>query len=330
MLNKSTKIWGALAVAGTLALTGCATGTAEAGDSDVITIGISQYVSHPSLDASAEGFKQAFIDAGYVDGKTVKFDLQNAQADQATTTTIANKFKSDGVDLILAIATPSAQATAQVVSDIPVLFTAVTEPAEAGLVDSWEKPGANLSGTSDLNPVAEQIGLIAEIAPDAKTVGIVYSSGEVNSEVQVKLAKEAAKELGLTVKEATVSNASEVAQAVESLGDVDALYVPGDNTVVEALESVIQVAEAKQIPMIVAEGDSVERGGIATFGLDYFDLGYQTGEMALRILTEDADPATMPVETLDKISLIVNKGAAARMGIELPAALIERADKVID
>lgn len=296
-----------------------------------ITIGISQLVEHPSLDAAREGFIQAFVDNGYVEGETVTFDIQNAQGEQATATSIAEKFASLGVDLILAIATPTAQATAQAVTDIPILITAVTEPEEAGLVDSWESPGGNVTGTSDLNPVEKQLALVTEIAPDAKTVGIVYSSGEVNSEVQVNLAEEAAPGLGLELELVTVSNSSEVLQAAQSLaGKVDALYVPTDNNVVEALESVIQVAKEAKLPLIVGEGDSVERGGLATWGINYETLGYQTGEMALRILEDGADPATMPIETLEDLELVVNKSAAERMGIELPQSLLDEADRIIE
>lgn len=295
----------------------------------MVRIGISQLVEHPSLDQARKGFIRAFEENGYTEGENLELDIQNAAGDQATATTIASTFASDGKDLVLAIATPAAQAAAQAITDVPVLFTAVTEPEVAGLVDSWDSPGANITGTSDLNPVKEQIGLIKELAPDAKSVGIVYSSGEVNSDVQVELAQEAAKELGLEVKLATVSNSAEVQQATESL-DVDALYVPTDNNVVSALQSVIQIAETKQIPVVVGEGDSVENGGLATYGLDYESLGYQTGLMALKILEDGADPAGMPVETLTEIQLIVNKSAAANMGVEIPAALLEKADKVIE
>lgn len=297
---------------------------------EAITVGINQLVEHPSLDASREGFIQAFLDNGYTEGENITFDVQNAQGEQPNATSIANKFASDGVDLILAIATPAAQATAQAVTDIPILITAVTEPVEAGLADSWEAPGSNVTGTSDLNPVADQLSLIPEIAPDANTVGIVYSSGEVNSEVQVELAEEAAAELGLELELVTVSNKSEVLQAAQSLvGNVDALYVPTDNTVVDALESMIQVAEAEQLPLIVGEGDSVERGGLATWGINYEKLGYQTGEMALKIL-EGEDPAEMAIETLEDIELSVNTAAAERMGVELPQSLLDQADHVID
>lgn len=332
--------WGATLATASLLLAAC--GSENDSDSDAlpgnggesasniesVSIGITQIAEHPSLDASREGFKDALLDAGYTED-TISFDEQNAQGEMATATSIASKFAADDVDLVLAIATPAAQATAQAITDIPILFTAVTEPQEAGLVDSWDEPGANVSGTSDLNPVEEQIGLITEILPDAKTVGVIYSSGEVNSEVQVDLAREAAEKLGLTLKEVTVSASADVAQAADSIKDVDAIYVPTDNTVVEGLESVIQVAEDQEILLIVGEGDSVERGGVATFGLNYYELGYQTGKMAARILLDGEDPATMPVETQDVMQLIVNEAAAERMGITLPEGFVEKADEVV-
>ena len=330
---KHTKSLSALALvaAGALTLSGCAASepTASASD-DLITIGISQIVQHQALDDAREGFKQAFADAGYVEGTDIEFDEQNAQGEQATASTIAAKFAADKVDLVLAIATPTAQAAAQTIIDIPVLFTAVTEPKEAGLVESWEKPGSNITGTSDLNPVKEQLELIQEILPDAQSVGIIYSSGEVNSDVQVELAKEAANDLGLTIKEATVTNSSEVAQATESLGDVDAIYIPTDNRVTEGLEAVIQYSEANQIPLFGAENGQVERGAIATYGINYTDLGYQTGQMAIRILEDDENPADMPVETLDTIEFILNPAAAERMGVTLSEELIAKADRLID
>ncbi|GEP26150.1 MULTISPECIES: ABC transporter substrate-binding protein [Cryobacterium] len=321
----------ALVAAGALALSGCAASEPEASASDdMITIGISQIVQHQALDDAREGFKQAFVDAGYVEGTDIEFDEQNAQGEQATASTIAAKFAADKVDLVLAIATPTAQAAAQTIIDIPVLFTAVTEPKEAGLVESWEKPGSNISGTSDLNPVKEQLELIQEILPDAQTVGIIYSSGEVNSDVQVELAKEAAKDLGLTIKEATVTNSSEVAQATVSLGDVDAIYIPTDNRVTEGLEAVIQYSESNQIPLFGAENGQVERGAIATYGISYTDLGYQTGQMAIRILEDGENPGDMPVETLDTIEFILNPAAAERMGVTLTEELIAKADRIIE
>lgn len=325
MMKMRLKVFGLLLLGIMLIVTACGQASDEA-----VRVGITQIIEHPSLDAAREGFKRAFTDAGYVEGETVTFDEQNAQGDQATASTIAGKFASDGVDLILAIATPTAQATAQAISDIPILITAVTEPVLADLADSWERPGGNVTGTSDLNPVADQLKLLTEIAPDARTVGIVYNSGEVNSEVQVDIAREVAEELGLELRLATVANAGEVLQAAESLSGVDALYVPTDNTVVEGLEAMIQVAESWKIPLIVGEGDSVERGGLATWGIDYGELGYQTGVMALKVLEDDADPATMPIETMSDIKLIINLDAAERMGIQIPQEILDRADKIIE
>ncbi len=327
MKRTAKSIFGAGLLTAALALTACG-GSDDAGQKaasdEPVEIGITQIVEHDALNAAREGFKKALKENGYEDAV---FDEQNAQGDQATATTIASKFASDKKDLILAIATPTAQAAAQSIQDIPILITAVTEPEEAGLVDSWEEPGANLTGTSDLNPVEKQLGLIEELAPDAKSVGVVYSSGEVNSEVQVELAREAAKKMGLELKEATVTNSSEVQQAANSL-DVDVLYVPTDNVVVSALKSVVQVAESKKIPLIAADTASVEGGAIATFGIDYEKLGYQTGMMAIKVL-EGADPATMPIETLEEVQLILNPAAAKRMGVTIPEELLEKADQVI-
>lgn len=317
----------AAAAATALTLTACSGTTDNAASSSTsdgtYSIGITQIVSHTSLDAARDGFKQAFADAGL----TVTWDEQNAQGDQATATSIASKFASADLDLVLAIATPTAQAAAQSIKDTPVLFTAVTDPVSAQLVDSMEAPGANVTGTTDMNPVAEQIDLIKQFAPDATSVGIVYSSGEVNSEVQVALAKEAAKAAGLEVKEATVTNSGEVQQAAQSLGDVDAFYVPTDNTVVSALASVVQVAEAAKVPLIVGEADSVTNGGLATYGIDYHKLGYQTGEMAIRILTEGADPASMPVEAQTTYTLTINATTADLLGLSIPKSL--KAEAVI-
>lgn len=320
-----------LAATALFAATACSSsgeeGTGDgAGGDETMKIGVLQFVQHPALDAATEGFKQALDDAG-VD---VEYDDQNAQGEVPNTNTIATTFASDDLDLVFTVATPAAQAATQAILDTPVLFTAVTDAEAAGLVESNDAPGANVTGTSDLNPVADQLALLAEIAPDAKTVGVVYSSGEVNSEVQVDLAKEAADELGITIKEATVSNSSEVQQATQSLGDVDAIYVPTDNTVVSGIAALIQVAEQQQIPVISGDSGPVESGAVATIGIDYTKLGYQTGEMAAKILVDGADPATMPVETSNDVELIINPAGAERMGVELPDSVTERAGTVIE
>ncbi|MFV0406158.1 MAG: ABC transporter substrate-binding protein [Propioniciclava sp.] len=306
---------------GGAAPTSAGTSGSTAAADKAVSIGITQIVDHPSLNASVVGFKAALADAGY----EVTYDEQNAQSDVSTAATIAGNFANADLDLVLAVATPTAQAAVQAITDVPVLFTAVTDPVGAGLVESMEAPGANVSGTSDANPVAEQLALVKELAPDATTVGIVYSSGEANSQAQVDWAKEAATDLGLTIEEATVTTSAEVQQATESL-EVDAFYVITDNVVVSALESLLQVAETKKIPVIAAEGDSVARGSIATVGISYEKLGYQTGEMAAKILAGDADPATMPVGTQTDLDLYLNLGAAERQGVTVPQSLVDRAD----
>ncbi|GAA1585724.1 ABC transporter substrate-binding protein [Leucobacter aridicollis] len=286
-------------------------------------IGVSQFVQHPALDAATAGFKQAFDDAG-VD---VEWDDQNANGDQATAVTIAQGFASSDLDLVLAVATPAAQTAAQAITDKPILFTAVTDAVEGQLVESNEAPGGNVTGTSDLAPFDAQLALLKEVAPGAKKVGIVYASGEVNSQVQVDAVTEAAGPLGLEVVTKTVTTANDIAAATEALGDVDAIYVPTDNMVVAGIASLVQVAEDKQIPVIGAEAGTVESGAVITLGIDYTKLGYQTGEMALKVL-EGADPATMPVEVSNEFAYVVNEGAAERMGATIPEAILAEAEKV--
>lgn len=325
-----------IAAAAALTLTSCSSAPADdKGDAgaetvETVNIGISQLVQHPALDAATEGFKQAFIDAGYEEGKSVNFDVQNANGEQSTAVTIAQNFGASDLDLVLAVATPAAQAAAQAILDKPVLFTAVTDAVAAELVDSNEKPGGNVTGTVDAVPadaLKTQLELVKEFKPDATKVGIVYASGEVNSEVQVKAAQEVAKDLGLEIVTKTVTTANDIAQATEALGDVDAIYVPTDNMVVSGIASLVQVAEKSKTPVIGAEPGTVEGGAVATFGIDYFKLGKQTGEMALRVL-DGADPATTPVETPSELSYVVNPAAAERMGVEIPKEILDQATVV--
>ncbi|MBE3555527.1 MAG: ABC transporter substrate-binding protein [Firmicutes bacterium] len=293
-----------------------------------VHIDIGQYVEHPSLDAAVAGFKDALKAAGYVERETVFYNQKNAQGATDLTASVAQSFAQDNADLILAVATPMAQAVAKVVKDRPVLITAVTDPVSAGLVKSLDHPGGNVSGTTDLNPVAEQIGLIPQIKPGAKRVGILYNSGEANSLVQVKLARQAAQQNGLTLVEATVTQAGEVAQAAQSLvGRVDAIYVPTDNTVVAALDAVIKVANQNKIPIVSGEGDSVKKGCVATYGIDYHQLGEQTGQMAVEILQGKAKPADLAIRGGEP-QLILNQAAAEAQGAVLPEKLLSKAKQV--
>ncbi|MBK8461619.1 MAG: ABC transporter substrate-binding protein [Nigerium sp.] len=296
--------------------------TAAAGQS--YKIGISKYVTHASLDASVEGFKKALADAGV----NATYDEKNGNADNATVATISSTFAASDLDLVLAVATPSAQGAAGAITDKPVLFTAVTDPVDAKLVASLEAPGANVTGTSDMNPVAEQLALVKELRPDAKRVGILYSSGEANSVVQVELARQAAPGLGLELVVRPIAEAREMDQNLTLLSDVDAIYLPTDNKIVASIDTILQMTESKKIPLVVGEGDSVRKGGIVTYGLDYTKLGYQTGEMAIRILKDGAAPATLPVETQKDLQIYVNKAAAERMGVTIPESLLAKAEVV--
>ena len=335
MKHRSLPLTAALAVVA-LGLTACGdSGSGGSGSSSAAggdgsyTVGINQLVSHPALDGAAEGFKEAFKDAGL----DVTFEEQNAQGEQATVTSIASTFANDGdVDLVAAIATPAAQGTASAVKDKPVVFMAVTDPKGAELVASDEAPGGNVTGVSDRNPVKEQLQLLKDVKPDATTVGIVYNSGEANSKVQVDQAKEAGKELGLEVKEATITNSSEVQQGVQSLSGVDGIYVPTDNAVVSALETVVGYGKEQRVPVISADIDSVERGALGTYGIDYTAHGKQAGEMAVKILKDGAKPAELPVGYADpaNLQLVLNPQAAEAYGVEIPAELKDRADQLVE
>ncbi|AMA00704.1 ABC transporter substrate-binding protein [Corynebacterium glutamicum] len=330
MFSSRSKVLASIFTVGALALASCSSDSSDSSTStdaaggDSYRVGINQLVQHPALDAATTGFKEAFEEAG-VD---VTFDEQNANGEQGTALTISQQFASDNLDLVLAVATPAAQATAQNITDIPVLFTAVTDAVSAELVDSNEAPGGNVTGTSDIAPIEQQLELLQQLVPDAKSIGIVYASGEVNSQVQVDEVTKAAEPLGLSVNTQTVTTVNEIQQAVEALGDVDVIYVPTDNMVVSGISSLVQVAEQKQIPVIAAESGTVEGGALATLGIDYTELGRQTGEMALRILQDGEDPATMPVETATEFTYVINEDAAERQGVEIPQEILDKAERV--
>lgn len=288
-------------------------GKNDAGETYVI--GVSQYVTHPSLDDATKGFKKAIEDSGL----NVKFVDQNAQGDSNNAASIAQNLVADKVDLIFANATPSAIAALNETKDIPIVFTSVTDPVDAKLVASMEEPGGNVTGTTDTHPdaIPNTIKFIAE-QTDAKKVGVVYNAGEANSVTQMNRVKEAVKDTDLEVVETTVSNSSEVKQAAESLiGRVDVFYIFTDNTVVSALESVIDVANSEKIPLFVGELDSVQRGGFAAYGFSYYDIGYQAGQMAVQILKGEKKPAELPVQYPDSLKLVINKTAAEKQGIEI-------------
>ena len=311
-------------------LVSCTGNETVGGSADVPFVAVSQFVEHPSLNAVQEGIKDGLAEAGYEAGETLRWDLQSAQANPATAAQIADKYAGARLDVIVAIATPSAQATVAKVRNTPVIFSAVTDPVAAKLVDNPERPGGNVTGVSDLSPVKQHLDLIKEILPDADTIGVIYSAGEDNSVSLVKLVKENASEAGFNeVKEATVSSSSEVATAARSLvGEVDAIYIPTDNTVISALESVVQVGQENKLPVFSGDTDSVERGAIASIGFNYYDIGVQTGEMVVKVL-KGARPGDIPVEFAKVLQLYVNPAAAESMGVVLPESVTSRADEAI-
>ena len=311
----------ALAV-GALAVTLAACGGQDAGqgstagDGDTYQIGVIQLTEHGALDQANEGFIAALDEAGI----SYSADQQNAQNDQSACQTIASKLVNDGDDLIFAIGTPAAQAVASATSDIPIVGSAITDYAESGLVSSNDEPGGNVTGSSDLTPVADQIDLLQQLLPDAQTVGLLYCSAEANSEIQIEMAEEALDEAGIAHERYTVSSSNEIQQVVESMvGKVDAIYAPTDNTIAAGMSTVAMVANENKLPVIVGCDTMVEDGGLASYSINYYDLGYKAGEMAIEILENGGDPASMPIEYLssDECTLIVNQETADALGVDI-------------
>ncbi len=338
-MKKSNKVM-ALLLAGTMAasMTACSSQPAEtaapeteaateaaetevadteaAASGETYKIGVIQLVQHAALDKTNEGFVQALADAGV----SVEIDQQNASGDQATCLTIAETLVNNENDLIFAIATPAAQAVAGVTDTIPILCSAVTDPAASGLVESNELPNCNVSGTSDLTPVKEQIELMQQILPETESVGLLYCSAEANSVLQIDMAKEALDAAGIAYKDYTVSNSNEIQTVVESMvGSVDCIYSPTDNMIAAGMATVSMVATENGIPVICGEEGMVSAGGLATYGIDYYQLGYMAGEQAVDILVNGADISTMPIGYLpaEKCALAVNEEIAAALNIDV-------------
>ncbi len=300
---------------------------AGASEQKQLKIGVVQLVEHPALDAAYKGFVDGLKKEGFEDGKNIKISYENAQGEQANCQTIATKLVNDKSDLILAIATPAAQAVANTTKEIPILVTAVTDPANAKLVASNEAPGGNVSGTSDLTPVDEQIKLLKQILPNAKKVGMLYCSSEANSKFQIEIAKKSASALGMEAVEATVSNSNEIQQVAQSLvSKVDALYCPTDNMIAAGMATVSMVAQSAKLPIIVGESGMLENGGLATYGINYYDLGLLTAKQAVKILKDGAKPATMPIEYSKNCDLSINKEVAKKIGLTISKELLDKVD----
>ncbi|MCH4239149.1 MAG: ABC transporter substrate-binding protein [Oscillospiraceae bacterium] len=293
------------------------------------TIGVAQYMTHPAMDASLKGFKEGMAAAGYKEGDNVTYNVQNAQGDQSNCVTVANTMASKKPDLILAIATPIAQAVAKIVTDTPVVITAVTDPADAKLVDSNEKPGGNITGTSDKTPVEEQVKLIKQTVPGIQTVGIMYCSNEANSKLQADWAKAACDSNGLKHQEFTVSAANEVQQVAQSMvGKVQAAYIPTDNMLATSMKVVTGTTTPAKLPVFTGESGMVQNGGLLTVGINYEELGKQTGAMAAKILKGEAKPADMPIEYQKQYDVSYNSAAAKEMGLTLPKSVTKNGKDV--
>ncbi len=316
-ISRRSFVAGSAGAATLLALAACGGNTGNGGSSDkTYKVGVLQLTEHSALDAANKGFIAALDESGL----KYEADQQNAQNDQSACATIASKFVGDGKDLIFVIATPAAQAVAGATSDIPIVGTAITDYAGAKLVKDNDKPGTNVTGTSDMNPVDDQIAMLHKILPNAKKVGLLFASNEANSEIQIEMAEAALDKLGLSHDRYTVSNSNEIQSVVESMvGKVDAVYSPTDNTIAAGMAQVGQIAKENKLPIIPGEKGMCEAGGLCTLSIDYTELGHMAGEMAVKILRGENKPEDMAIEQEDasKLEVVKNDDMAQALGIDL-------------
>lgn len=311
-------------------LTGCGGSSASSSDGteaakDMLKVGIVQIVEHPSLDTIRESILSQLAKEGFEDGKNITVDYQNAQGEQSNLKTICQKFSSGNYDLIIAIATPSAQAALGETKDIPIVFSAVTDPVAAKLVENLDAPGGNVTGTSDAVSASKIMDLARQITPDVKTVGALYNSSEVNSVSVIDDLKEYAKANGLEVVEAPVTNSSEVQQAASFLaGKCDAVFSPIDNTVASTMPVAAKTFNEAKVPFYVGADSMVNDGGLATYGINYTILGEETGKMAAQVLN-GTDPGTIPVMTMTDMDIYVNQKTADAIGVTFPQDVLEKA-----
>lgn len=317
-----------LATVGALALSFSLAAPAAA--DEVKSVAITAIVEHPALDAVRDGVRVALEEAGYKEGENLEWEYQSAQGNTGTAAQIARKFVGDRPDVIVAIATPSAQAEVAATKDVPVVFTAVTDPVAAQLVPSMEASGTNVTGVSDELELGKQVDLIKQVVPDAKRVGMVYNPGEANSMVVVERLRDMLPALGMTLVEAAAPRSVDVGSSARSLVDkVDVIYTNTDNNVVSAYEALVKVGNDAKIPLVAGDTDSVKRGAIAALGINYRDLGEQTGKMVVRILKGEK-PGDIAPETSDNLELFVNPGAAKAQGVTLSDELLKSAAQIVE
>lgn len=333
MIGRRSLIAVAVALTGSAivgGLSGCGKEeAAQQGGKTLIPIGIVQLVEHEALDAANRGIVDALAERGYKEGVNVTIDRQNAQADQSNLQNIAVRFVSNDSKILFAIATPAAQTLAAATKTIPIVATAVTNFEVAKLVASNEKPGGNVTGVSDINPVAEQFALLMKFAPDAKAIGTIYNSSEINSTYQIELLKKAASAAGVEVVEASVSSVNDIQQAVASLkGKVGGLYLPTDNIIASAVPVLMKSVFEAGIPTVAGEGGMVRAGILASIAVDYYTLGKMTGAMGADILDGKKKPADMPIQSQKAEKVLVNLKTAETMGIQIPEDILKTAETV--
>lgn len=296
------------------------------------SVALTAITDHPSLEAVRDGVKETLENAGYVEGKNLHWQYQSAQGNTSIAAQIARKFVGDRPDVIVAISTPSAQTmmSATKTVQIPVIYTAVTDPVSSKLVNSWDASGTNITGVSDKLDLEKQVDLILQIVPDAKRIGIVYNTAEVNSDAVIKSFEEIFAKRGLTLFTAAAPRTVDVGSAAQSLvGKVDVFYATTDNNVVSAMEALVKVGQNAQIPVIASDPPSVERGAVAALGVDYKELGHQAGQIILRIF-DGEKPGDIASQTLETPQLYLNPSAAKKQGITLPDTLLEQASVIVD
>lgn len=316
-----------MATAAVLTLTACGKEAEEA----AYTVGISQFAEHGSLDNCREGFLQGLAEAGIEEGKNLTIVFDNAQADMGTASTIADSYVSQKVDLICAIATPTAMSAYNscLNTDIPVIYTAVSDPVEAGLAGEDGSSVGNITGTSDALPVTEQLAMIRQMLPEAKTIGIIYTTSETNSVSTIAEYKENAAEYGFEIVDTGINTIADVPMAVADMAaKVDCITNLTDNTVVSALQTVLDEAEKQKIPVFGSEVEQVKSGCVASMGLDYVALGRQTGAMAAKVLKGEAKASEMPFEVISGASLYLNTAAAEKIGLAIPEEMKNEAAEI--
>ncbi|MFA0570365.1 MAG: ABC transporter substrate-binding protein [Vibrio gallaecicus] len=288
-------------------------------------VAVSQIVEHPALDAARQGLLDGLKAKGYEEGKNLEFDYKTAQGNPAIAVQIARQFVGENPDVLVGIATPTAQALVSATRSIPVVFTAVTDPVGAKLVKQLKKPGKNVTGLSDLSPVSQHVSLIKEILPNAKSIGVVFNPGEANAVTLVELLKDAAKAQGLTVVEATALKSADVKSATQAIvAKSDVIYAPTDNTVASAIEGMIVAANQAKTPVFAGATSYVDKGAIAGLGFDYYQVGVQTADYVAAIL-DGEKPGTLDVKVAKGSDLVVNTTAAKKLGISIPKSVTERA-----